>query len=293
MLMKKMAALSLLSLTLFASGILAQTAPQNDPDKKEWIQLFNGKDLQGWDIKLKGHELNDNYRDTVRVENGVLKVAYDKYDQFDNRFGHIFYKEKFSHYILAAEYRFVGEQVKGGPEWGFRNNGLMLHCQSAKSMLKDQDFPISIEVQLLGGRETGERTTANLCTPGTNVVMDGKLITQHCINSKSKTYRGDQWVRVEVMVLGAEQVKHIMEGETVIEYSKPQIGDGSVSNFDPAVKQDGKLLTEGYISFQAESHPTEFRKIELVNLVGCRDPKATNYKSYYVAGDNSLCKYAK
>lgn len=150
MLMKKMAALSLLSLTLFASGILAQTAPQNDPDKKEWIQLFNGKDLQGWDIKLKGHELNDNYRDTVRVENGVLKVAYDKYDQFDNRFGHIFYKEKFSHYILAAEYRFVGEQVKGGPEWGFRNNGLMLHCQSAKSMLKDQDFPISIEVQLLG-----------------------------------------------------------------------------------------------------------------------------------------------
>ncbi len=291
--MKKLVALSLLSLVLPASSIFAQSTTQNDPDKKEWIQLFNGKDLKGWDIKLKGHELNDNYRDTVGVQNGVIKVSYDKYDQFDNRFGHIFYNQKFSHYILAAEYRFLGEQVPGGPDWGFRNSGLMLHCQSAKSMLKDQDFPISIEVQLLGGRETGERSTANLCTPGTNVVMDGELVTQHCVNSKSKTYRGDQWVRVEVMVLGGEQVKHIVEGQPVIDYSKPQLGGGNVSNFDPSLKQDGKILTEGYISFQAESHPVEFRKIELVNLVGCRDPKAINYKSYHVTGDNSLCKYAK
>ncbi len=291
--MKKLVALSLLSLVLSASSIFAQTTSQNDPDKKEWIQLFNGKDLKGWDIKLSGHELNDNYRDTVRVDNGVIKVSYDKYDQFNNRFGHIFYNQPFSHYILAAEYRFLGEQAPGGPDWGFRNSGLMLHCQSAKSMLKAQDFPISIEVQLLGGRETGERSTANLCTPGTNVVMDGKLVTQHCVNSKSKTYRGDQWVRVEVMVLGGGEVKHMIEGQPVIEYSQPQMGGGNVSNFDTSLKQDGKILTEGYISFQAESHPVEFRKIELVNLVGCRDPKATNYKSYHVTGDNSLCKYAK
>lgn len=291
--MKKCAALLSLFLILSLSSSLAQTTPQSDPDKKEWIQLFNGKDLKGWDIKLKGHALNDNYRDTVRVEDGVIKISYDKYDQFDNRFGHIFYNQKFSHYILAAEYRFLGAQAPGGPDWGFRNSGLMLHCQSAKSMLKDQDFPISIEVQLLGGRETGDRTTANLCTPGTNVVMDGQLVTQHCINSKSKTYRGDQWVRVEVMVLGGGQVKHMVDGQTVIEYSEPQLGGGNVSNFDPSLKQDGKILTEGYISFQAESHPVEFRKIELVNLVGCRDPKAANYKSYYVAGDKTLCTYVK
>jgi hypothetical protein len=80
----------------------------------------------------------------------------------------------------------------------------MLHSPPATSMGKDQDFPISIEVQLLGGLGKGPRTTANLCTPGTNVEMGGKLFTPHCVNSASKTYDGDQWVRVEVEVLGDE-----------------------------------------------------------------------------------------
>ena len=97
-------------------------------------------------------------------------------------------------------------------------------------MLKDQDFPISIEVQLLGGLEQRQAAhTANLCTPGTNVVMNGELHTAHCTNSTSKTYDGDQWVRVEVLVHGDENIRHMVEGQTVLEYSKPQIGGGSVS----------------------------------------------------------------
>jgi hypothetical protein len=277
---------AVLLLVLLPVGLMGQ----NDPDKKEWIQLFNGRDLDGWDVKLNGHELNDNYGNTFRVENGVLKVAYDQYDNFGNRFGHLFHREKFSHYIIAVEYRFLGEQAPGGPDWAFRNSGIMVHSQSAKSMRKDQDFPICIEVQLLGGSGTGERPTANLCTPGTHVEMDGKLVTDHCVQSSSKTYHGDQWVRVEAVVHGDSLVRHIVEGETVLEYSKPQIGGGNVANYDPAEKQDGKLLTEGYISLQAESHPVEFRKVELLNLVGCTDPNASNYKSYFVKSDNSQCK---
>jgi hypothetical protein len=158
-------------------------------------------------------------------------------------------------------------------------------------MGKDQDFPISIEVQFLGGLGSAERSTANLCTPGTNVVMNGNLVTQHCINSSSKTYHGDQWVRVEVHVQGDSVIKHVIEGKTVLTYEKPQIGGGSVNNFNPAVKQDGAMLTEGYIALQAESHPVEFRKVELLNLAGCSDPKAKNYKSYYVKSDSSKCRY--
>jgi hypothetical protein len=267
------------------------TFAQNDPNQKEWIQLFNGKNLEGWDVKLSGHDLNDNFGNTFRVENGVMQVSYDQYSTFDNRFGHIFYREKFSHYLLAVEYRFLGEQAKGGPEWAFRNSGMMVHSQSAASMLKAQDFPISIEVQLLGGRGTGERTTSNLCTPGTHVVMDGKLITDHCVNSNSRTYHGDQWVRAEVLVLGDSQIRHLLDGKTVLEYTKPQIGGPNVANVDPAVKQDGKILAEGYISLQAESHPIEFRKVELLNLVGCTDPKASNYKTYYAKSDNTKCRY--
>jgi hypothetical protein len=285
----------LFSVIIIAAQILTTGAAEiqikNDPDKKEWVQLFNGKDLKDWDVKIAGYDLNDNFGNTFRVENGVMKVAYDKYDTFNNRFGHIFYREKFSHYIIAVEYRFLGEQVAGAPNWALRNSGIMVHSQSANSMLKQQDFPISIEVQLLGGTGRGPRTTANLCTPGTNVVMGGKLITQHCINSSSKTYDGEQWVRAEVEVLGDSQIKHMVEGQTVLTYDKPQIGDGSVSNFDEKVKKDGTLLSEGYISLQSESHPVEFRKVELLNLAGCSDTKASNYKSYFVKSDNTKCKY--
>jgi hypothetical protein len=158
-------------------------------------------------------------------------------------------------------------------------------------MLRDQDFPISIEVQLLGGLGDGKpRTTANLCSPGTNVVMSGKLITAHCVNSTSKTYDGDQWVRVEVVVHGGEAVRHVVDGATVLEYQQPQIGGGNVSPVDPAVKVDGTMLTGGFIALQAETAPTDFRKVELLNLEGCRDPKAANYRPYIVKDNPAMCR---
>ena len=249
-----------------ACGVLVQAPPPAER-RSDWIQLFNGKNLEGWDLKISGHDLNDNFASTFRVEDGLLKVRYDGYKSFSNQFGHIFYREPFSRYVLAVEYRFVGEQAPEGPSWALRNSGVMIHSQSAKSMGKDQDFPISIEVQFLGGNGTGPRSTANLCTPGTNVVIKGQLVTEHCLNSRSRTYDGEQWVRVEVLVLGDSLVQHIVNGDTVFEYSKPQIGGGVVSNFDPAVKQDGTLLTGGYIALQSESHPIDFRKVEIRKLV--------------------------
>jgi hypothetical protein len=284
-------AASLLLTSLKSVDAQTKANAKNDPAKEEWIQLFNGKDLKDWHPKINGYALDDNFGNTFRVENGVMKVGYEKYDAFNKRYGHIFYKDKFSYYRLVVEYRFVGEQCPGGEGWATRNSGAMLHCQDPKTMGKDQDFPISIEAQFLGGLGKGPRMTANLCTPGTNVVMDGKLFTTHCVNSKSKTYDGDQWVRVELEVLGDQTIKHLIEGQTVLSYEKPQIGGGNVSGHDPAVKQDGKLLSEGYISLQSESHPIEFRKVELLNLAGCMDQKARNYKSYYVKADNTKCRF--
>jgi hypothetical protein len=261
------------------------------PDEREWIQLFDGKSLDGWTPKITGYEAGVNFRDTFRVENGVLKVAYDKYDRFENQFGHLFYDVSFSRYVIAVEYRFVGEPTPGAPDWAFRNSGVMIHGQTPQSMPKDQDFPISIEVQLLGGDGSAERHTANLCTPGTHVVMDGKLETEHCIDSRSQTYHGDQWVRVEAEVHGDGLVIHRVNGEEVLRYEKPQIGGGVVSNYDPSVKKDGQLLEAGTISLQAESHAIEFRKVELLNLVGCTDPNAVNYKSYFEKSDPASCRY--
>ncbi len=246
---------------------MAGASAQQESAKGEWKSLFNGKDLTGWKVKIKGYDLNDNYGDTFRVADGVLKVVYDKdkYKSFDNRFGHLFYETPFSHYLLRVEYRFVGQQAAGGPGWAVRNSGIMIHGQLPEGMRKDQDFPVSVEVQLLGGGETGERPTGNVCTPGTHIVMNGQLITRHCNDSKSKTFRGDQWVTIELEVHGNDVIKHVVNGETVMQYSQPQLDE----NDDDArrlIKDGQKMLSGGTISLQSESHPIEFRKVEIQEL---------------------------
>lgn len=236
--------------------IMALSAADEKSNKKNenWVSLFNGKDLTGWNMKFLGHDAGENHKNTFRVEDGLLKVSYDDWDKWDGSFGHLFYKSEFSHYKLRVEYRFVGEQAAGGPGWAKRNNGIMIHGQPIDEMTKDQDFPISIEVQLLGGLSNGnERSTMNLCTPGTQVVFNDKVEKRHCTNSTSKTCDGDQWVSVEVEVDGGKTVTHKVEGKEVLTYKMPQLDDGTV-------------LTQGTISLQAESHPTEFRKIEILNL---------------------------
>lgn len=273
---------------LLAAVLVSVAQAQTSED---WIQLFNGKNLDGWTPKIRGHELGDNFGNTFRVVNGAMQTGYEAYGPFSERFGHIFYKDPFSYYRLAVEYRFVGEQSEGGPGWAIRNSGLMLHSPAPATMGKDQTFPISIEVQLLGGLAEGERTTANLCTPGTNVVRDGKLLTRHCTNSTSKTYRGEQWVRTEILVLGSSSFRHYVEGDLVLEYEMPQYGGGNVDGHDPKDKPDGELMSGGYISLQSESHPVEFRKVELLNLAGCMDPRAKNHKDYFVKSEPATCQY--
>lgn len=286
-----------LAVVLLVSGS-SQPAAQipglpGDRSTYEWIQLFNGKDLAGWTPKFARHPLGVNLHDTFRVADGVLQVRYDRWTAFNGEFGHLFYKDAFSHYLIAAEYRFVGEQLAAARNlgWAVRNNGLMLHSQDPATMLQDQDFPVSIEVQFLGGPGTGAaRPTANLCTPGTHVVMNGQLRTAHCTNSKSRTYDGDVWVRVEVLVLGDEVIRHVVDGQVVLEYARPQVGGGNAAPTDPAVKVDGTPLVRGFIAIQSETAPTDFRKIELVNLEGCTDPKSRTYRPYIVKSNPAACR---
>ncbi len=269
-------------------GAIEDSIPDTD-----WIQLFNGRDLTGWSPKLTHHELGDNYGDTFRVENGLLQVRYDHYqDGFKSSFGHLFYEKPFSYYRLRIEYRFVGEQVAQGPgTWAQRNSGIMFHAQPPQTMTKEQDFPISIEAQLLGGLSDGKaRPTANMCSPGTEVVVNGALYPQHCLDSSSKTFDGDQWVTMELVVMGNGPITHLVNGEKVLEYALPQIGGGVVANFDPQAKRDGEMLSGGYLALQSESHPLDVRKIELLNLSGCIDGKNPNYRSYFVHSDPAACK---
>ena len=262
---------------------------QQNADKEEWISLFNGKDIKDWTAKVNHHETGDNYGNTFRVEDGIIKVRYDKYDTFNEQFGHLYYKQPFSYYHLIVEYRFTGTWRKDAPSYTLLNSGVMFHSQDPHTMPKEQNWPISIEFQLLGGLGDGKpRPTGNMCSPGTEVIYQGKMDPRHCIPSASKTYDGEQWVRAELIVLGDSLITHIINGDTVLQYSKPQIGGGVVANYDPAIKQDGKLLSEGFIALQSEGQEVDFRKVEILNLKGCMDPKSKKYKKYFVKSDD--CK---
>ena len=232
------------------------------PKNNEWEYLFNGKNLDGWKIKIRGHKLGDNFNNTFKVKDGTLKVSYENYDSFDDKFGHIFFtNKKYKNYHLSLEYKFSGNHLKGAPGWSIKNSGVMLHCQDPETMLIEQDFPVSAETQLLGGLGKNKRTTANICTPGTDVDINLKKAKAHCINSTSKTYHEDDWVKVEVIVYSDSLVHHVIDNDTVLTYTNIRVGGDNVpSNY---INKIDNPLKEGYISLQSEGHPVEFRNIKI------------------------------
>jgi len=232
-----------------------------------WRSLFNGEDLTGWTPKIRGHNVGENFGNTFRVVEGILQVRYDAYERFEDRFGHLFFEQSFSHYRLRVVYRFVGEQCPGAPGWAFRNSGIMAYGQSPDSMAIDQDFPVSIEVQMLGGDGENARHTGNLCTPGTHVVMRDQLHTPHCKDSTSQTYHGDQWVTIELEAHGNGLMRHYVNGEPVLEYEKSQY-DPDDATAKPLIEAAGGnlALSGGTISLQSEGHPIDFRSVEIMVL---------------------------
>jgi 3-keto-disaccharide hydrolase len=270
--------------------------------KEDWESLFNGKDLTGWDIKIKDHSLNENYKNTFRIEDNMIRVVYSDYEKFDNQFGHLYTHKPYSYYKLRLQYRFVGDHLADAPEWADRNSGVMLHSQSAQSVNINQNFPVSLEFQFLCGNGNDTVPTGNVCTPGTFITYNGKTFLGHIQNSNSKTYLKNEWINAEAEVFGDSLIRHIINGDTVLTYTNAMIGEGFVSNTNSWtwagvtdslfwINKANTPLKEGHIALQAESQPIDFRRIEILDLVGCTDPKAKNYKAYCIKSDNSRCKY--
>ena len=269
--MKVFILLALSVVLIFSHGCGVQ---QKVKATDQWLSLFNGKDINDWMVKIQHYEVNENFGNTFRPEDGIIKVRYDQYDDFNDRFGHLYYKTPFSWFHLSMEYRFVGEQQKGAPSYTLRNSGVMFHSQDPRTMPKEQDWPISVEMQFLGGLGDGKpRPTGSMCSPDTNIVINGKIAESHCVTSSAKTYDGEQWVKAELIVLGDSVVQHIINGDTVLQYSKPQIGGGVVNRYDPSIKQDGKLLSSGFIALQSEGHPVDFRNVKLKDLSYLKNEK--------------------
>ena len=243
---------------------IAGCKPKESPAKEEWIQLFNGKDLTNWTAKIHHHDVGVNAGNTFRVEDGMIKVRYDRYGDFNDQFGHLYYDKPFSRFHLVVEYRFTGSLQPGAPDYTLLNSGVMFHSQDPLTMPKEQNWPISVEMQFLAGLGDGNpRPTGNMCSPGTKIFYKGQLYENHCLNSTSKTYEANEWVRAELIVLGDSLITHIINGDTVLQYSKPTMGGGVVQGYDSAIWQPEKPLTSGFIALQSEGQPIDFRKVEL------------------------------
>lgn len=236
------------------------------PDE-QWIRLFNGTNLDDWIVKIHHHDVGVNAGNTFRAEDGMIKVRYDQYGDFNEQFGHLFYKTPFSDFHLKLEYRFSGELQKGAPSYTLLNSGVMFHSQDPRTILKEQNWPISIEMQFLAGLGDGKpRPTGSMCSPGTDIVYRGRIYDGHCLNSSSKTYAKNEWVKAELIVRHDSLITHVINGDTVLQYSKPTMGGGIVTGYDTALWRPGTPLTAGYVALQSEGQPVEFRNIFLRKL---------------------------
>lgn len=264
-------------------------------EEPEWKSLFNGTDLTNWTTKIHHYAVGDNHGQTFRVNDDMIQVRYDQYEgDFNDRYGHLYYDEPYSYYHLSMEYRFVGEVHPGAPVFVVKNSGVMFHSQDPRTMPVEQDWPISVEMQFLAGVSEGvDRPTGNMCSPGTDVVYQGRVDPRHCINSSSQTYYGDQWVKAEMIVLGDSLVTHIINGAPVLSYTQPQMGGGVANRYDPEIKIDGQLLSEGFIALQSEGQPIDFKNIKIKNLKGCMDPNASNYGAHFIKSDPATCRYSR
>jgi hypothetical protein len=267
---KKVFQFAILSSIIFActSNKAEVTDDLHEDPLPEWIQMFNGQNLEGWIPKIHHHETGDNYANTFRVNDGIIEVNYDDYNEgFNDRYGHLFYEKPFSSFQMTWEYRFTEQWLEDAASYTYRNSGIMFHSQAPNTILKEQDWPISVEWQMLAEEEEGvPRPTGNMCSPGTDVFFDGKKDPRHCINSTSPTFKWDEWVRAELIVYGDSIVHHLVNGDTVLTYFLPQIGGGVANRFDPAIKIDGKPLTEGYIGLQSEGQGVLFRDLRIKEL---------------------------
>jgi len=246
---------------------LAGCSSSKQETNGEWVSLFNGKDIDDWIVKIHHHEVGENAGNTFRVEDGIIKVRYDQYGDFNDQFGHLYYKTPFSNFHLIVEYRFTGTLQPGAPDYTLLNSGVMFHSQDPRTMPKEQNWPISVEMQFLAGLDDGKpRPTGNMCSPGTDIEYNGVKYDGHCLNSTSKTYRADEWVRAELIVWNDSLVTHIINGDTVLRYTHPTMGGGVVQGYDSAIWQVGKPLKSGFIALQSEGQPIDFRKVELKEL---------------------------
>ena len=240
-------------------GEVASSATKPETRASEWVSIFDGESLDGWTPKIAGYPLGENFGDTFRVEDGMIKARFDQYgDDFAQRYGLLVYETPYEHYRLRLEYRFTGEQTPGGEDWAELNSGVIYHIQPLETIPQDAGFPVALEAQFLA-EGAHAPTTGNMCSLETSVVVKNERPDDHCILSDIPARPKDHWVRFELEAAPGGIFRHYIDGELAFEFSE--------AIFDvPQDWADGMSVDRGFFALQSESHPVDFRNIELMVL---------------------------
>lgn len=100
--------------------------------------MFNGENLHGWTTKIYHYDTGENHDDTLRAEEGIIKIRYDKYEgDYNDRVGHLYFDTPYAYFHLSMEYRFVGKVHLGATSFVEKNSGVMFHSQDPRTMLKE------------------------------------------------------------------------------------------------------------------------------------------------------------
>lgn len=233
-------------------------------EENKWVSIFNGTDLAGFTMKIKGYPLGENFGNTFRVKDGILSVRYDGYGpDLLGRFGTLYIDKELHDYRLKVEYRFVGETAPGAPEWGYRDSGIQFHGQPPATLKLDEAFPMCLEYNFHGGNGTDDRPLGAACGYGIFFEINGEKNPTTCVPAAiPKTFHGDQWVTAELDVKGGS-ITHFVNGEEILSYANPTYDPDHEIAKDFILAGDAKVKG-GYVSFQSNSHPIDFRKIELL-----------------------------
>ena len=235
----------------------------------EFRPLFNGKDYEGWYIKLRDETRAEGEK-VFAIENEMIHVFNDDWpneidlnEGTDGTLGMMYTEKSYDKYHLKFEYKWGSKKANYFDKWQF-DAGVYYHITD------DKVYPIGVEYQIHYIPETDRNRTGDLIRPGGQKYTwyynaethdylhpdkggvkytkksgyEGKKWLHNAKITRNFNGLNDQWNVCEIIVMGGEYAIHKLNGEVV----------NMAFDLDPAA---------GIIGFQSETAEIFYRNIEI------------------------------
>ena len=218
---------------ILAAGLVSMLILVNScGNEKKSIDLFNGKDLTGWNYYAMGLT-TEEAGEIYTVKDGVIHIVGEP-------FGCLYTVESYSDYELHVEWRWANAE---NVPLNKLNSGIFVHVQPEHKL-----WPNAVECQLFNGRA------------GDFVLLGGSDIAEFVVPE------GEERPEYPVVKRFAEDIE-----KPLGEWNSADIrceGDKItvIINGQLVNKGTGSMFSEGSIALQCEGAPIEFRNITLTPL---------------------------